>query len=254
MESIANKAFIQQGIVGPFCGRRETGGRDRVYGAGAADVFADGEGKLIPADPAFIAVVIDTGEENVAGQDMEDGGGEVGGIGGCADLVFDDIDRGSFGHQPDHGLYEVIAILRIYPGSADDDGAFGMLCKGLLLASEFGRPIDIDGTGSVGLFEWKIAISGEDIIRRNMDEAGAAFPAGGGKITRTVAVDAESGFLFRLGLIDGGIGCAIDDPRWLIVGENPGYLLWVIDGQLVTTGKEKFKCGVAGSEGLQFTA
>ena len=84
--------FVQEGIVGSFGEGGKVGSGDRVDDTGALDEFANGEGELVPADAAFIAIVKDTGDEAGAGQDMEDSGGEIGGLGGRADLVFDYIE------------------------------------------------------------------------------------------------------------------------------------------------------------------
>ena len=62
-------------------GSGEAAGWDRIDGAGAADLIADGHGELIPTDAAFVAIVIDSGDEAGAVDDVKDGGGEVGGIG-----------------------------------------------------------------------------------------------------------------------------------------------------------------------------
>ena len=44
--------------------------------------------------------------------------------------------------------------------------------------------------------------------------------AGVGQIAWRVAVDLESGLLFSLGLVDGGIGGAVDEPGGLFAGEE----------------------------------
>src|SRR5271156_3654478 len=94
--------LIQERVVGAFGGGGEVGSGDRVDDTGALDEFANGEGELVPTDTAFVAVVIDTGDETGAGQDMEDSGGQVGGVGGRADLVLDYIERRFFFHQAHH--------------------------------------------------------------------------------------------------------------------------------------------------------
>ena len=63
MVSQTDQAFVEQGKTGPFGGCGELSGGYGVYFAGAADIFADSECELIPADAAFIAVVVEAGDE-----------------------------------------------------------------------------------------------------------------------------------------------------------------------------------------------
>ena len=81
MVSSTDEAFVEQGKPGPFGGCGILSGGDGVDFAGAADEVADGERKFIPTDTAFIAIVIDTGDEGWRGNDVKDGGSEIGGIG-----------------------------------------------------------------------------------------------------------------------------------------------------------------------------
>ena len=95
---LADEAFVEQGVVGAFGGCGVLAGGDWVDGARACDGVADGEGELVPADLPFVAVIVDAGDEGggeagsegggKAGSggggsdDLQDGGGKVGGIGG----------------------------------------------------------------------------------------------------------------------------------------------------------------------------
>lgn len=81
MVSRTDQAFVEQGKTGPFGGCGVLNGGDGVYFAGAADEFADSECEFIPADTAFIAVVVEAGEEGWCVDDVKDGGSEIGGIG-----------------------------------------------------------------------------------------------------------------------------------------------------------------------------
>ena len=56
-------------------------GRYGIHFAGAADEFADGECKFIPADTAFIAVMVEAGDKGWRGKDVKDGRSKIGGIG-----------------------------------------------------------------------------------------------------------------------------------------------------------------------------
>ena len=130
---------------------------------------ADGEGEFVPAELAFVAVMEETGDEGGRGDDLEDSGGEVGGVGGRTDLVADDIDGGAFFHQPDHGLDEVVTEFGIYPGGADDEGAVGMLPEGLVFAFELGGAVGVDGTGGVSFLQRGGGLAVEYVVGGDMD-------------------------------------------------------------------------------------
>lgn len=138
--------------MGPFGGGGKLAAGDGIYDTGTADKLVDGDGELVPGDLAFVAVVIDAGGEDGISKDMEDGGSQVGGIGRRAQLVVDDIDGGAFFHEPDHGLYEVVAEFGIDPGGADDDGGAGVVLHGFFFTGQLGGAIGIDGAGGVVLF------------------------------------------------------------------------------------------------------
>lgn len=150
--SLADEAFVEEGEMGAIGGRGILGSGDGVEAAGAAGQFADGEGEFVPAELAFVAIMIETGNKGRKSDDMEDGGGEVGGVGRRSDLVVDDIDGGTFFHQPDHGLYKVVTEFGIYPGSADDEGTIGIMLQGLVFAFELGGAVGVDGASGVFLF------------------------------------------------------------------------------------------------------
>ena len=59
--------LIEEGVMGTFGGRRILRGRDGVDDAGAAHGVADGEGKFVPTDPAFVTVMEDPGGEGRRG-------------------------------------------------------------------------------------------------------------------------------------------------------------------------------------------
>ena len=81
MVSQTDQAFVEQGKMGSFGGCGVSIGGDGAYFAGAADTFADSECELIPADAAFIAVVVEAGDKGWCVDDVKDGGSEIGGIG-----------------------------------------------------------------------------------------------------------------------------------------------------------------------------
>ena len=122
---------------------------NRVDLAAAADEYTDRQRKIIPADGPLIAIVVDAGRPIGAGDDMKNSSSQISSISWRADLVIDHADRWSFPHQPHHGLDEIVAKLRIHPGSANDQRAVRVLPKRLLLAIQLGSAISIDRRSSV---------------------------------------------------------------------------------------------------------
>jgi len=100
----------------------------RLNRARAANDLFDGQGKLIPADPAFVAIMINTGDELRSGDDLQDDSCQVRCIGRRPYLVIDHREGRLFLHQPDHGLYKIMSELRIYPGGTDD-GCLGIMLQ-----------------------------------------------------------------------------------------------------------------------------
>src|SRR5579872_5203918 len=122
-----NERFIEKGKMGAFGGGGKLAAGDGIDGAAAAEMVADGEGKLVQAGAACVAIMIEAGGEAGMGKDLQDGGGQVGGIGGGAQLVVDNVDGWALLHEADHGLYEVVAEFGIDPGCPDDAGAAGVV-------------------------------------------------------------------------------------------------------------------------------
>ena len=142
MVGFANVRFVKQGEVRAPGGGWETAAGDGVDGAGTADMGTDRQGKIIPADLAFVAIMIDPGNKVGAADDLQDSRREIGGIGRRPDLIIDDIDGWSFLHQADHGLDEVVAEFGINPGRTDDDRSIGVVLHGFLFALELRSAID----------------------------------------------------------------------------------------------------------------
>ena len=110
-----DQAFIEEGVMRPAgrSGIVDTG--DWAYSAAAANELVDGKGEVVPADLAFVAIIIYARDEMGSVDNMKDCGSQVSSVSGGADLVVDDIYGGPFGHKPDHGFDEVVAELGIDP-------------------------------------------------------------------------------------------------------------------------------------------
>ena len=65
-------AFVKKRVMRPSGRCGILGGGNRLDRTGAANDLFDGKGKLIPADPAFVAVVINTRHPTGRGDDMQD--------------------------------------------------------------------------------------------------------------------------------------------------------------------------------------
>ena len=61
---VLDMGLVEKGVMGAPGGGGILAGRDGVDGAGAADGVPDGDGEIVPTDPAFVAVVKDPGGES----------------------------------------------------------------------------------------------------------------------------------------------------------------------------------------------
>src|SRR6185312_2218953 len=148
---VSDEGLVEEREAGTGGGCREFAGGDGIDGADAFDPALDRHGEVIPADATFVAVVEDAGDEARSIDDVKDGGGEIGGVGRRTDLIGNDVDGGACLHQLDHGLYEVVAVFGIDPGSADDEGAIGVLFECAAFTFQLRSAVDIDGAGGVVL-------------------------------------------------------------------------------------------------------
>ena len=161
---------------------------------------------------------------------LVDGGhddrGEIGGIGGGANLVEDDSQFGLLLAETDHRLHEVVAIDAVEPCRADNHrvGAEFLHAE---LAGQFGAAIDAVGSRGIGLDIRGMVGAVEHIVGRHLDDAAPTLGHSGGQIGRSQGVEGGAEFLVALCLVDGGIGGTVHDAVDGIA------LHEIVNGQLV---------------------
>ncbi|KAF5046449.1 hypothetical protein DSECCO2_470590 [anaerobic digester metagenome] len=135
--------------------------------------------------------------------------GQVRRVGGLPRLV---------GHHPDgfiltrevpDRLDEVLAVPAEKPGGPDDPVVVHVLCD-LLLAAEFRGAVDIDRVRFVGLDVFRLCAV-KDVVGAVVDEHRAHYAAGGGDVTRCVAVDGKRRLGVVLAPVDVRVRRRVDD-------------------------------------------
>ena len=157
-----------------------------------------------------------------------DGAGKAERVGGCADLIGDDAHLVTFGHQPQHGFDEIIALGRIDPGRADDQRRRVMRGGGLFtgqLGAAIGTGRGWRRVGAIGLAGLPI----KDIIGRHLYEARACRSRCSGKMADGRGIDQQRGGLLGLGLVNRGPGGGIDQQIGLGSGHHGGDLCGIAD-------------------------
>ena len=175
--------------------------------------FKNDSGKLKPADIRAARIVVQAvavGLLRQAAGNVQQGGGKVSGIGGCAVLVADDAQAVALCAQAEHGFDEIAAVFAEYPRSADDNRARAQALNGLF-AGQFAFAVYASGANGIVFGVGLLFAAVEYIVCGNVNQGGAAGFGGFGQISRTVAVDGKRPFTVAFGFIDGGIGRRIDD-------------------------------------------
>ena len=185
----------------------------------------DGLGEVVPRDDALVAEVIDAGTNAFL-----DGGHnhlcKVACIGGRSNLVEDDTELGTLLAQSEHGLHEVVAEGGVEPSRADNHGSAAKLLN-TQFSRQFGVSINAIGAWGIGFHIGRVLGAVEHIVGADLYYPSSALLDGGGQIGRCYGVERGAEFLVGLGLVDGGIGRAVDDAIYLV------FLNELFNGQLV---------------------
>jgi len=148
------------------------------------------------------------GEGNNSGPD---GGCQGPRPGGAADLIVDNRKPFPVAHQTKHGLDKIVAVGGIDPGGAQDKGLAVRFLGNPFFAVKFALAIDVEGMGFVLRQIRQGRGTVEDKIRRHMDTSATTIFAGPGNVTGTGTIDLKSSIAVGLGLINGSVGCGIDN-------------------------------------------
>ena len=176
-------------------------------------------GEVVPAAHALVAEMIDAAVASVLAvlHNVEDGQGEVEGIGRGATLIKDHFQLGLRGGEIEHGLHKILAKLRVEPGRAQDDmvDARGL---NLLLAVELGEAVDAGG-GALLVFLTRhvVGIAAKHIIGAHVHEESAYLFHHFGQILGGRGVEGLDDGPGGLGGIDIGPCGAVDDAAHTVL-------------------------------------
>ena len=186
-----------------------------------------------------------------APSDVQQGGGDVAGIGGGAALVGHDAEAVAFAAEAEHGFHEVVAVFAKHPGGAQDDvaragGLYGLFAGQLALAV-YGL-----GIGSVGFAVGAFGLAVENVVGGNMQDGGACGVCGAGEVFGTFGVGGIGGGRFAFGFVYGGVGGGVDDHGGLLALDGLQYGGTVGDVELaaVVSGYLKIVGGGLLDEGM----
>ena len=165
-EGVLDFRLVQHGVVrARRLGRILVGVQGRHAAGADARQAVYGEGEVVPRADAFVAEVVDAGRDALFDGGV-DGSCQVARVGGGAYLV-------EHHTQLRHGLDEVVAILRVEPGGADDHGARAS-SRHLFLARQLGASVDGVGAGERVLRVGHVGGAVEDVVRGDVYQGGAA--------------------------------------------------------------------------------
>ena len=214
---------------------------------GDAGQPVNGHGKVVPAACPLVGYVVDARHEAVGQQYGPDDKGQVGGTGGGTYLVGHDGQLLALVPQPQHGLDKVVAVGRVEPGGAEYD-ALGAIPGEQLFPFEFGRAVDRLRVGLHRLGVGAVAVPVEYVVGRDVYHAGPAGSGRPGQVAHGLGVDAAAQLHVLLGLVDLGIGGAVDHIVYRSLGQRPAHRLGVADVELGHVGKPALKAAVVGQE------
>ena len=163
---------------------------------------------------------------------LQDLVGQIHRVGGVAALVVDDFQLAELFARIHDGLDEVLAIVAVQPGRADDEVAVAELLH-VLLAHELGGAVGADGAGKGGLILCDAAVlaAGEDVVGGDMDQAGTGLGGSLCQVAGAEGVCLEGRVVVHLAAVHVGVGSAVDDDIRALTADEVIHHLVVGDVQ-----------------------
>ena len=194
-------------------------------------------GEIVPADPALVGeVIVASGPDgNKVKQRFRQVLRERWG----AHLVVDDRQKLPFLGELDHRVGEILSTLAVEPGRPHDQ-KFAAALFYFQLAFPFRHGVNALGRRRVVLFHWMAAIAEENEIGADGNERDASLFAFVGKISRPFGVQPSGECFILLGLVDRGVGRAVQDQMRLGDVANLLYLSLVENVHLPDVRQEEF--------------
>lgn len=218
--------LVEYRVAGAYDFRGELVAVTGLYVAGGvAGIFGDCFREVVPRADAFVGVVVDAVPAFVLAllDDVADGGGQVIGIGGGSCLVEDDFQAGFRGREVEHRFQEVLPVLAVQPGRADDE-IVAAAADDSLFAMQLGLAVNAGGVGCL-FFPARGVVPGsaEDVVGGDMYEQTIVPADGYGQVLYGLGVEQFGQFSVVFGLVYIGIGGTVDDDFHVIVGYHLLY-------------------------------
>ena len=137
-------------------------------------------------------------------------------------LVVHHVDRWPLALEPDHRADEARPVRPVQPRRPDDKARFRQAVEHGPLASQLGASVGGARRRDVILRIGSAGVSCEDVVGRDLHQAGARCRAARGQVSRTAGVDGQRLFFGRLGIVHGGPGRAVDDHIRPAAGDGIG--------------------------------
>ena len=178
--------------------------------------------EVIPRADPFVGVVVDAfvSVYFTVVDYVDDGVGQVLGIGGCAGLVEDNVELWACRREAEHGLDEVFAVFRVKPGRADDYVAASAF-EDCLLAVQFGAAIGSGGFERLVFGTRCVAeIAAEDVVGRDVDQGDAIVGGSFCEIANRGGVDLLGDILLLFCAVYVGVGRTVDNGLEVVAAHS----------------------------------
>jgi len=157
--------------------------------------------------------------QGTAAQQVAHDGGQVGGVGGAADLVVDDTQPWPLRQQPADRQDEVARPGAEQPARADDlprrrQPLDGLLPRGLAATVPADRP------SRIVLVVPAVGLPVEDVVGADVGQPDVAGAAALGQQRRRLGVDRPGQVALALGAVDVRVGRRVDDPVGIVSFEQ----------------------------------
>ena len=165
--------------------------------------------------------------------ELQDLVGQIDGVGRVAALVVDDFQLAEFLAGVHNGLDEVLAVVAVEPGRADDEVAMAELLH-ILLTHELGGAVGADGAGNGGLVLCNAAVltAGEHIVGGDVHQTGTGLFGCLCQIAGADGVGFEGSVMVHLAAVHVGESGAVDDDVRALTADEVIHHLVVGDVQL----------------------
>ena len=204
--------------------------------SGDACQAMNGYGKIVPRANAFVAEMIDAGNDSLT-DSGENGTSQIAGIGRSTNLVEHNSERLTFTTQADHSLYEIVAIDGVQPCRTDNHGtaafphSFLLACQLRYTIYRIGARLHFFRIGDVPR-------TVEHIVGRHLYQCCSTSFGSFGQVAGSQMIEFIAQFAIVFSLIHGRISGTIHNHVDCMIAYKGTHSLLVADVQFLHVGKE----------------